>query len=261
MKFYDLGIRTSLSRGQQQPEVMLDWAIDLGYSGVALADFENGAPEVIKQVQKEYSPKCNIFTRATIIPKSADAMKNRLKKLQNVVDIIAVRSGSEEKNIYINALLDKRVDIISLSELSEFNCLDYSHFKMAKENGILIEISTRELLLRERFQRSKLIRLMYRTCEQIVRANAPFLITSGAESKWELRAPKELIALAGLVKIPEKQATCALSSYPEMLIQKIKMARDPNCIMAGVRVVPSEEDAHVGETEDIRKPEGDLDRD
>jgi ribonuclease P/MRP protein subunit RPP1 len=259
MKFYDLGIKSSLSRGEHQPEVMLDSAIELGYSGVALADFDNGTPDVIKQLQKEYSPKCNIFTRATIIPKSADAMKMRLKKLQNAVDIIAVRSGSDEKNIYVNAILDKRVDIISLSELSEFNCLDYSHFKMAKENGVLIEISTRDLILKERFQRSKLIRLMYKACEQIVRANAPFIITSGAESKWELRAPKELIALAGLVKIPEKQAICALSTYPEMLIQKIKMMQDPNCIMAGVRIVPSDEEEHVGETKDKRKPEGDLD--
>ncbi len=259
MKFYDLGIKSSLSRGQDQPEVMLDWAIELGYAGVALADFEDVSPKALKQIRKEYSPKCNLFTRATIIPKSADAMKRSLKELHNAVDIIAVRSGSAEKNIYVNAILDKRVDIISLSELSEFNCLDYSHFKMAKENGVIIEISTCELILKERFQRSKLIRLMYKNCEQIIRANAPFIITSGAESKWELRAPKELIALAGLIKIPEKQATCALSSYPEMLIQKIRMMRDPNCIMAGVRVVPSEEDKKVGDTKDTRESEGDLD--
>jgi ribonuclease P/MRP protein subunit RPP1 len=257
MKFYDLGIKSSLSRGQDQPEVMLDWAIGLGYAGVALADFGESTPKNIKQVRKEYSLKCNLFTRATIVPKSADAMKNRLKELQNTVDIIAVRSGSAEKNIYVNALLDKRVDVISLSEMSEFSCLDYSHFKMAKENGVLIEISTRDLILKERFQRSKAIRLMYKTCEQIVRANAPFIITSGAESKWELRAPKELIALAGLIKIPEKQAICALSSYPEMLIQKIKMMHDPNSIMAGVRIVPSEEETREVDSKKSNDLEGD----
>jgi ribonuclease P/MRP protein subunit RPP1 len=246
MKFYDLGIKSSLSIGQDEPEVMLDLAIELGYSGIAFADFENAQPKAIKKIKKEYQDKCTLFTRATLIPKSADDMKKSLKELQNVVDIIAVRSCSEEKNIYVNAILDKRVDIISLSELIEFECLDYSHFKMAKDNGTLIEISTCGLILKERFQRSKLMRLMYKNCEQIVRANAPFIITSGAESKWELRAPKELVALAGLVKIPEKQATSALSSYPEILIHKIQMRRDPNCIMAGVRVVPPEEKENNG---------------
>lgn len=246
MKFYDLGIKSSLSGGQNEPEVMLDLVIELGYSGIAFADFGNVPSKLIKQIKREYQDKCIIFSRATIIPKSPDDMKRKLKELQNIVDIIAVRSASEEKNIYVNAILDKRVDIISLSELLEFQCLDYSHFKMAKENGTLIEISTRDLILKDRFQRSKLMRLMYKNCEQIVRANAPFIITSGAESKWELRAPRELIALAGLVKIPEKQATNALSSYPEILIRKIQMRRDPNYIMAGVRVVSPEEGENNG---------------
>jgi len=242
MKFYDLGIKSSLSIGQDEPAVMLDLAIELGYAGIAFADFGNVPPKAIKQIKKEYQDKCTLFTRVTLTPKSADDMKRGLKEVQNIVDIIAVRSARKDKNIYVNAILDKRVDIISLSELVEFDCLDYSHFKMAKDNGTLIEISTRDLILTEKFQRSKLIRLMYKNCEQIIRANAPFILTSGAESKWELRAPKELVMLAGLVKIPDKQAINALSSYPEILVRKIQMRRDPNYIMAGVRIVSPEEE-------------------
>ncbi|MFX1295545.1 MAG: RNase P subunit p30 family protein [Promethearchaeota archaeon] len=242
MKFYDLGIYSDLSSGKDKPEKMCEIAIELGFSGIGFADFNKLTPKTIKKIQKDYQNKCTIFTRATLIPKSSNELKKMVKNLRNQVDIIAVRNSNEEKNIYINAILDKRVDIISFVDIKEFESLEYGHFKMAKKNLTLIEIVTRNLIMMGGVRRSKLMRQMIKNCAQIIRSKAPFIISSGAQSKWELRAPRELIALAGLVKIPEKDALNAISNYPEKLIQKIKMIRDPNYIMAGVRVVPSEEE-------------------
>ena len=164
----------------------------------------------------------------------------QVKNLRNQVDIIAVRSGLDDKKIYLNAILDKRVDIISLADIKDFENLEYNHFKMARKAGILVEVVTRNLIIRSGVQRSKLMRQMIKCCAQIVRSQVNYSISSGARSKWELRAPRELEALAGLVMIPEKAAIDAISANPEKLIQKIEMIRDPNQIMAGVRVVPLE---------------------
>ncbi|TFG06017.1 MAG: hypothetical protein EU536_00305 [Promethearchaeota archaeon] len=240
MKFYDLGINSSLGNGIDRPEIMIELALRLGFVGVAFADFENVSPKEIKILKKQYQERCQIFTRATIIPKSVNDLKEKVKSLRNNVDIIAVRSKSEDKNVYINAILDKRVDLISLGEDREFNALEYSHFKMARENAKVVELSIRSLL-EEGKQKSRLMRLMNKSCLQLLRAKTPFILSSGGQSRWDLRAPGELIALAGLVKIPEKRALRALSEYPEQLIKKVLMIRDPNYIMAGVHIVKPEE--------------------
>lgn len=247
MKFYDLCIYSSLSSGEDKPEIMLDTAIELGLSGIGFADFNKIPLKTIKKIRKEYQDKFEVLTRATLIPKSVNEMKKWVRELRNQVDIIAVRSGFEGKNIYVNAILDKRVDIILLSDIREFESLDYAHYKMARENSTLIEIITRNLIIKLGIQRSKLMRQMIKSCKQIVQSKANFVISSGAQSKWELRGPRELVSLAGLMKIPEKYAVNAISIYPEKLIQKIRMIRDPNYIMAGVRVISSEKDEEYNE--------------
>ncbi|NVM54182.1 MAG: hypothetical protein HWN66_10820 [Candidatus Helarchaeota archaeon] len=241
MKYYDLGISSTLSIGEDNPEIMLDLAIELGFSGIGFADFKNIPPKAVKQLRKKYQGRCGLYTRATIIPKSINDMKKWVKDLRNRVDFIAIKSGSDEKNIYINAILDKRVDIISLSEPKELGSLEYAHFKMARENVTVVEISTQNLI-REGIQKSRLMRLMNKSCAQLIRSKAPFIISSGAQSKWELRGPRELVALAGLVGIPENSALAAVSTHPERLIRKSEMVHDPNCLMAGVRVVSLEEE-------------------
>ncbi|MHA1651131.1 MAG: RNase P subunit p30 family protein [Candidatus Helarchaeota archaeon] len=247
MKYYDLGIYSSLSDGQDEPEIMIEMAIELGFAGIGLADFTNHTPKIIKGFRNKYKERCPIFTRATLAPKTTDEMKKWVKNLRNQVDIIAIKSGIEDKTIYVNAIVDKRIDIISLSEIADFESLEYVHFKMARNNGKLIEIVVRNLILQSGVQRSKLLRQMIKTCTQIIRSKVPFLISSGAQSKWEMRAPRELVALASLVKIPEKIAFEAVSTHAEKLIQKIHMIRDPNYIMAGVRIVSPTEEGENGD--------------
>ncbi|HUX99523.1 MAG TPA: RNase P subunit p30 family protein [Candidatus Deferrimicrobium sp.] len=240
MKFYDFGVSSSLSVGGDTPETMIELAIELGLSGVAFTDFENISSKSFKKMRQTYQNRCVLLTRATLTPKSLNDMKKSVKDLRNNVDIIAVRSKSDDKNVYINAITDKRVDIISLSDLNEFESLNYSHFKMAKENATIIEITIRNLILYEGVQRSKLMRTMSKSCIQLIRSKAPFIISSGAKSKWELRAPSELVALTGLINIPKTEALNAISLNPGKLLQKIEMIRDPNYIMSGVKVVSLE---------------------
>jgi RNase P/RNase MRP subunit p30 len=247
MKFYDFGVSSSLSVGKDTPETMIELAIELGLSGIGFADFERNSSKLFKKVRQEYQSRCVLLTRATLIPKTLEDMKRSVKDLRNNVDIIAVRSKSDDKNVYVNAILDKRIDMISLSDLIEFECLNYSHFKMAKENAKIIEITTRNLILYEGVQRSKLMRAMNKSCLQLVRSKAPFIISSGAQSKWELRGPSELGALAELVNIPKKVALDAISTHPGNLLQKIEMIRDPNYIMSGIKVISLKKEGNSDE--------------
>ncbi len=255
MKFYDLNVYSSLSKGEDEPKVLLDMAIELGFAGIGFADFDFTSPKAIKKLRKDYQNKCEIITRATLIPASVTELKNLVKDFRNQVDIIAVKSANDDKTIYVNAILDKRVDMISLEDIKDFEILDYSHFKMARENKTLIEIVTRNLVINSGINRSKLMRQMIKGCYQLIRSKAPFILASGAHSKWELRAPRELQALADLVQIPPDAAINALSVYPEMLLAKIQNMRDPNYIMPGVRVVPLEKEAEDHVLEDSLEKE------
>jgi len=220
---------------------MLEMAIKLGFSGIAFADFDKVSPKSIKNLRKKYRGKCKIFIKATIIPENTSLMKERIKKLRNIVDFIAIRTKTKEKNIYLNAIIDKRVDMITLSDLNEFAALGFAHFRMARENSTYIEVSIRNLL-DDSIQKSKAMRIMNKACYQLIRAKTPFIISSGARSKWELRAPSELIALSGLIGIPEQLAQRALSEYPGKLITRLEMIRDPSYVMAGVRVIAMEKE-------------------
>jgi len=52
--------------------------------------------------------------------------------------------------------------------------------------------------------------------------NAPIIVTSGALSKWELRGPRELAALANLLGLDLGKAIETVSTTPAGIIEKNK---------------------------------------
>ncbi len=63
--------------------------------------------------------------------------------------------------------------------------------------------------------------------------DAPMLLTSNAQSIYDLRAPREMIALASIFGMTPEEAIAALSTVPEGIIQR----GSRKWIMEGVAIV------------------------
>jgi len=61
----------------------------------------------------------------------------------------------------------------------------------------------------------------------------PVLLTSNAQSIYDLRAPREMIALASIFGMTTEEAIAALSTVPEEIIRR----GSRNWIMEGVEIV------------------------
>jgi RNase P/RNase MRP subunit p30 len=63
------------------------------------------------------------------------------------------------------------------------------------------------------------------------------VVTSGAGSIWEMRAGRELAALAYVVGMTREHAVRTTSSIPESIIARALERKRPDFVMPGVRVV------------------------
>ena len=215
--YTDLHLNSNLSIGVDSPIDMIQMAFKLGYSYVCFADFNNFPFKKIQEFKKNITTEVKVLTRIDIIGENVRAIKQRLQNIRPYIDIIGLKC--EKKAIFNWALQDSRIDLLTFFNYSNFYLLTYEAAKLATRNLKAIEIFVRPLILNTGLNRSKLIRLLRKSVHNIVRAKTPFVITSGAQSIYEMRAPRELITLMGLADLPKELCKKAVSTYPIKIIQ------------------------------------------
>ncbi|GAG88100.1 unnamed protein product [marine sediment metagenome] len=67
---------------------------------------------------------------------------------------------------------------------------------------------------------SEKCRLLSKLIMTIQKAKAPFIISSQSSEKWDLRAPKDMIRILNLVKLPIDESIHGVSTYPEAMIKR-----------------------------------------
>jgi ribonuclease P/MRP protein subunit RPP1 len=69
-------------------------------------------------------------------------------------------------------------------------------------------------------ERSRALALQHQNVALCQKFGVPIVITSDAYSHFDLRAPRQLKALARLLPLEDKEATAALSSAPQNIIKR-----------------------------------------
>jgi len=205
------------------PAAVSEKAAKLGWGGLCVLGAEYRA-----EVQAKGKP-CIDVAKGTIIEadKAATVRREALKR-RRVFEVVAVRGLSDEANRA--AVETPAADILLPGDDSR---VDYVMVKLAKKNSVAIGFEFRQLLQSSGEDRSRIFSMMRATAKLVRKFGASFVITSGAMSEWDLRAPSELTAFGRVLGFETPGITKAISAW---LIERNRKRLGGKWVMPGVEV-------------------------
>ena len=217
-------------------ETMITEAERLGYAGVGLTSyFEDYNSEFFKEFDiLEESSNIILKKCIEISSKNPEDLRKKVQKSRRNADILMVRGG--DLKINRAACEDQRVDILSQPYRSRRDTgINHILARKAAENSVAIEINLKTLFKTNLRYRYRVISQFRHIIELQRKFKFPLIITSNANSKYDLRSPHEISALARCFQMTIEESFDAISKTPQEIIKSCN-ARD-SFIVDGVRTV------------------------
>lgn len=204
MEFFDLGLRCSDSG-------VFSMAKKLGFSGVGvLLPWEKGVFDIAKGIRGE---------GIAVGVELSSGIRNKARDIRKNIEIIsAIREDRE-------AVETAEVDIVFPGEMN------YIMVRLAKKNQVAVGFDFHPLLHSSGKGRGRLLGDYLQTARLVRKYKAPFLLTSGAKSEWELRSPSELVAFGKVLGFSEADAKEALSGK---ILERNRKRLGKGWVMPGV---------------------------
>lgn len=140
-------------------------------------------------------------------------------KGKNPKALIYVQGGNMKINRFA---LEIGVDALISPEFGrKDNGFDHVLAKIAAKNGTAIGFSLSHLLRANPYERANILKFMMKNWRLVEKYKVPRFLTSSAESKWEVRAPRDLMSLGIALGMEIPQAKASVSFYPEKIVKKI----------------------------------------
>ena len=186
-----------------------------------------------------------VFTKKLVLESSPnwDELKGEIRELRErygkVALLLITKKPSlirEVKNRNLKALLyvqggDMRVNRFALEAGVDALIspwlgrkdpgFDHVLARIAAKKGVAIGFSLSPLLTANPYERVQLLRFMTKTWQLVDKYSVPRFITSSAESKWEVRSPRDLMSLGINVGMDMPKARAALNFYPRRVLGKL----------------------------------------
>jgi ribonuclease P/MRP protein subunit RPP1 len=208
--FYDLIVHAYPETETPAAE-LLSLARRYGYAGIAITNHD--------QFCEAQLTLPGLFTGVEIRTESVTELKRAVKHYWGKVALVVVHGGSEKINRA--AVEHPRVDVLAhpCGEKGEGG-LNHVLVRYAAANGVAIDFNLDALIHTRRADRARLLSKMREILRLVRKYHAPMLVTSHAHSLYELRAPREMIALAALIGLSSEEARAALSDFPAGIMAK-----------------------------------------
>ncbi|HDS45770.1 MAG TPA: ribonuclease P protein component 3 [Methanomicrobia archaeon] len=192
-------------------EELLRVAKRYGFAQIAISNYDN---HVLQDCWL-----ADLILGVEIQAQTVTELKRKLRQLEDRVTVIAVH-GSDDK-ITRAAVESPKVDVLThpCSEKGE-GTLSYVLVRFAAENGVAIDFNMSALIRSRRGERARILTTMREQLKLVRKYRAPVILTSHAHSIYDLRAPRELIALAALFGMTRAEAVRALSETPQGVVAK-----------------------------------------
>jgi len=235
MKFYDLDLQSKLSDGESTVAELIESAERFGFSGIVICD----KPENLRQLKEMIEiakPKIEVYAGVKIEAKDANEMRNVVNRVREDATIVIVSGGNYEINRA--ACENPKVDILAHPEKGRIEGgLDDVCINMAAKNNVAIEVNFRELLYTYRRNRAYNLTHIAKNIELCKELGASMVICSGAKGKWDMRDPRELIAMGNVLGMELDKAFAAASTVPQLIIERNKAKLEGRMVTEGVEVV------------------------
>ncbi|WP_440952367.1 ribonuclease P protein component 3 [Methanococcoides sp. FTZ1] len=236
--FYDLCVHCAPD-GKSTQEEMVAMAKHLGFTGMAVTNHSNSEP-VAKTVPDE---DFKVFRGVELVAGNSSKLHGLVGKFRSKVDVLAVHGGDE--GINRAAVENPNVDILLHPATPKGSGLNHVLAKSASDNNVAIAFDIVSLLT---LRGGKRVHALSNFRENLILArkyDVPFLLTSNASFCYELRAPREMMAMATLFGMSHDEAVMALSETPAEVISRSRRGR--NFICEGVEILEDELSVNEGE--------------
>ncbi|MCQ1536410.1 ribonuclease P protein component 3 [Methanosarcina sp. KYL-1] len=233
-KFYDFCVHAAPD-GENTVGEMASLARHFGYSGFALTNHSDKLPKTRPLLPE--ADGFEVFRGIELVEENPSKLHGMIGKFRSNVDVLIVHGGSEAVNRA--AVENPRVDILNHPSFDRSSGLNQVLAKAAAENGVAIGLNLRPLLHSRGSRRIRLLSDLGANLDLARKYDVSLALTSDAMSCFDLRAPREMLALAEVCGLEESEALEALSTVPERILAKNRPG--PGIIREGVEVLEEED--------------------
>jgi len=231
-KFYDFNLHAA-PECKNSAEELAEIASGYGYAGIAITNHTPRQSHPSQTPQTPQTPRIadharvRIYSGIEIIAKNPHHLRQIVQKHRANVCVLSVHGGNEKINRA--ALESPLVDILA----HPGERLNQVLMRFAAENRVAIEFNLDSIIKLRGRERVRVLAIFRHNLKLARKYDAPMILTSNAQSVYDLRAPREMIALASVFGMTEEEGVFALSAVPEEILRR----RSDNWIMEGVEVV------------------------
>lgn len=229
-KFYDFCVH-AVPDGENTAEQLAALARHFGYSGIALANHSDKLPQ--SQPELSSTNEFEIFRGIELVEENPSKLHGLIGKFRKSVDVLIVHGGSE--NINRAALENPQVDILNHPAFDKSSGLNQVLAKAAAENNVAIGLTLRSLLHSRGPRRVRLLSDLRANLDLARKYDVPLVLSSDAMSCFDLRSPRDALALAEVCGLEEDEALEAMTTVPERIISRNRLG--PGYIREGVEVL------------------------
>lgn len=189
-----------------------------GYSGIAVTGQDTN--------EKTIFPEDFSIYRGVKIQAKPSRIREEIKKYRGSDHILIVEGGEEEIN---RASVETEGLDILLHPLEFNNVLA----KAASDNSVSIGFNLGLLIRLQGVERVRELKTMRINLKHARKYKLQLILTSDAHSIYDLRAPREMVAISSIFGMTEKEAVDAMSTTPLNILRR----KSPNYIQEGIEII------------------------
>ncbi|RLF07914.1 MAG: hypothetical protein DRJ60_01605 [Thermoprotei archaeon] len=218
------------------PELLIKMARHLGFSLIALSVESFHKLKLLEPLKKlGDNLGLDIAFRLDLRPSNPNDLKFYLRKFRRKIEIIAVYCH----NVAIAriAARDRRVDITFYNPENMLSIFDEGQVSLLIESGHYVEVNLSDLLHESSDKQARILWNYRRALGNAKKKGIPIIFSSGSSKIIDMRAPRELSALASIIIDDDPLAKNAVSITPMKLVQVNREKLSPRYVQPGVKVV------------------------
>ncbi len=217
VEFYDFNVHL-IPESQDSLIIFASEAKRYGYSGIAII---NAKLDKVENIPLSFS-----IYRAVEISYKPSKLRDEIKKYRGSAEILIARGGDEEFNRA--AVETAGLDI--LLQPAKFN---HVLAKAAYDNSVAISFNVGSIIRLRGEARIRELRTMRMNLKYSRKYGLAMLLTGAPSSRYDIRSPREMAALASLFGMTEEEAVGAMSAVPLDILRK----KSPDYIQEGIEII------------------------